>query len=101
MEMCIRDRDWLVDTLRRYQAEGCGWLLALDKPTGVPAALCGLTYEQVGAERVLTANCIVRHEPVSYTHLDVYKRQVFTPANCAIFTSEGGAGVWQCRCCAR
>ena len=54
--------DWLVDTLRRYQAEGCGWLLALDKPTGVPAALCGLTYEQVGAERVLTANCIVRHE---------------------------------------
>lgn len=54
--------DWLVDTLRRYQTEGCGWLLALDKPTGVPAALCGLTYEQVGAERVLTANCIVRHE---------------------------------------
>ena len=54
--------DWLVDTLRRYQAEGCGWLLALDKPTGAPAALCGLTYEQVGAERVLTANCIVRHE---------------------------------------
>ena len=54
--------DWLVDTLRRYQSEGCGWLLALDKPTGVPAALCGLTYEQVGAERVLTANCIVRHE---------------------------------------
>ena len=35
--------DWLVDTLRRYQTEGCGWLLALDKPTGVPAALCGLT----------------------------------------------------------
>ena len=32
--------DWLVDTLRRYQTEGCGWLLALDKPTGVPAALC-------------------------------------------------------------
>ena len=30
--------DWLVDTLRRYQSEGCGWLLALDKPTGVPAA---------------------------------------------------------------
>lgn len=24
--------DWLVDTLRRYQTEGCGWLLALDKP---------------------------------------------------------------------
>ena len=41
--------DWLVDTLRRYQSEGCGWLLALDKPTGVPAALCGLTYEQVSA----------------------------------------------------
>ena len=54
--------DWLGDTLRRYQAEGCGWLLALDKPTGVPAALCGLTYEQVGAERMLTANCIVRHQ---------------------------------------
>ncbi len=27
--------DWLVDTLRRYQTEGCGWLLALDKPTAV------------------------------------------------------------------
>ena len=47
--------DWLVDTLRRYQAEGCGWLLALDKPTGVPAALCGLTYEQVGAARCAAA----------------------------------------------
>ncbi len=54
--------DWLVDTLRRYQTEGCGWLIALDKPTGAPAALCGLTYEQVGEEHVLTANCIVRHE---------------------------------------
>lgn len=54
--------DWLVDTLRRYQTEGCGWLIALDKPTGAPAALCGLTYEQVGEERVLTSNCIVRHE---------------------------------------
>ena len=51
-----------MDTLRRYQTEGCGWLIALDKPTGAPAALCGLTYEQVGEERVLTSNCIVRHE---------------------------------------
>ncbi len=43
-----------MDTLRRYQAEGCGWLLALDKPTGVPRLCAALTYEQVGAERVLT-----------------------------------------------
>ena len=33
--------DWLVDTLRRYQAEGCGWLLALDKPTGGQIRLNG------------------------------------------------------------
>ncbi|MFR0923287.1 MAG: hypothetical protein ACLSGI_00630 [Butyricicoccaceae bacterium] len=71
--------DWLVDTLRRYQTEGCGWLLALDKPTGVPAALCGLTYEQVGAERVLTANCIVRHDCAHRRRPRVHRR---VPAVC-------------------
>ena len=46
--------DWLVDTLRRYQTEGCGWLLALDKPTGVPAALCG-----IGVGRECIAACLL------------------------------------------
>ena len=55
--------DWLVDTLRRYQQDGCGWLLALDKPTGAPVALCGLTFEKTASgERILAAGCIVRHE---------------------------------------
>ena len=29
---CKQTLDWLVDTLRRYQAEGCGWLHLINRP---------------------------------------------------------------------
>ena len=53
--MCIRDSDRAVDL--------CGRLLAR-------AGVSGLRALNVGVRRVLAL------EPVSYTHLDVYKRQV-------------------------
>ena len=48
--------DWLVDTLRRYQAEGCVGCSHLINQPAFPRLCAAWTYEQVGAERPRTVS---------------------------------------------
>ena len=61
-----RDLEWQ----RRYEQDDTPW----DKGAPAPALVTFLREKQI-AGRVLVPGCGRGHEAVSYTHLDVYKRQ--------------------------
>ena len=79
---------WIVDALDCRLQDGLGWFLALDKPTGQPAALCGLTLEAVAEDApALVVHCIVRPElrgiGVGKECLSVCLRDAFANRNAA------------------
>ena len=84
--MCIRDRLLAVGFIflvkgADYFVEGSSNIAKLLK---VPSIIIGLTIVAMGTslpEASVSINAAISgaNEPVSYTHLDVYKRQVYGP----------------------
>ena len=68
---------WLVKQQLRYAHDGFSLWAVLDKVTGKMIGQCGLTMQDANGRQVVEVGYLFRrdHWPVSYTHLDVYKRQ--------------------------
>ena len=100
--------DWIVEALHRRQQDGFGWFVALDKPTGQPAALCGLTLEVITEDApALVVHCIVRHElrniGVGRECVSVCLRDAFAHRNaprvCAVIRPDNAAALHVAAAC--
>ena len=75
--MCIRDRDYILSTIIRNYAEDAALVLSTHLMGDIENVLDDALFLQNG-----------RVAPVSYTHLDVYKRQAVERSGGQIGTYE-------------